>query len=98
MTGFRMWSCWRGGTNLEETGWRWTARCFGARVRGGESARVVTMWLYIGGGVDSASGAMTLSVTANGRPLEPAVYETAGWLRLCGGLRGGDGGGDRAAV
>ncbi|MBS1858365.1 MAG: hypothetical protein JST11_23545 [Acidobacteria bacterium] len=59
----------------EDTGWRWTARVFSARLR---AARTLTMRFYIAGESIRRLGRLTLSATANGRPLEPAVYETPG--------------------
>jgi tRNA (mo5U34)-methyltransferase len=66
--------------DLEDTGWRWTARTFTARVRAAESAqgRVLTMRLYVAEESVRRLKRLTLSAMANGIALEPAVYETAG--------------------
>jgi hypothetical protein len=59
----------------EDTGWRWTERVFAARLHGG---RTLTMRFYIAEESMRRLGRLTLSATANGRALEPAVYDTAG--------------------
>jgi SAM-dependent methyltransferase len=59
----------------EDTGWRWTARTFGARLR---AARTLTMRFYIPEESIRRLGCLTLSAAANGQPLEPAVYEIPG--------------------
>jgi tRNA (mo5U34)-methyltransferase len=66
--------------DLEDTGWRWTARTFTARIEAEESAHapVLTMRLYIAEESMRRLNRLTLSATANGIPLEPAVYETPG--------------------
>jgi tRNA (mo5U34)-methyltransferase len=81
--------------DLEETGWRWTARTFAARVHGAESARprVLTMSLYIAEESVRRLTRLTLSASANGRTLEPAVYETAGlatFVRALDGVAGSE--------
>jgi SAM-dependent methyltransferase len=62
----------------EETGWRWTGREFGVRVRTGTGPRVLTMKLYVAEESVRRLGAVTLHATANGVALAPAVYGTAG--------------------
>jgi SAM-dependent methyltransferase len=59
----------------EETGWRWTRREFSARVRNGTT---LTMKMFVPTESLERLGAMTLSASANGQDLSPAVYETAG--------------------
>ncbi|MDE3167618.1 MAG: hypothetical protein KGN36_17585 [Acidobacteriota bacterium] len=59
----------------EDTGWRWTARRFRARLR---AARTLTMRFYIAEESIRRLGRLTLAASANGVPLEAAVYETAG--------------------
>jgi hypothetical protein len=59
----------------EDTGWRWTERKFAARVRGGKA---LTMRFYIAEESIRRLGRLTLSASANGRPLAPAVYHTPG--------------------
>ena len=60
----------------EETGWRWTRREFAVRIRGSGSA--LTMKIFVPGESLERLGPLTLSATAAGRELEPAVYETPG--------------------
>ena len=76
--------------DLEDTGWRWTARTFTARVRAAESShgRMLTMRLYIAEESVRRLGRLTLSATANGTVLEPAVYETAGLATFVRRLEG----------
>jgi tRNA (mo5U34)-methyltransferase len=64
----------------EETGWRWTERCFTARIccAPGPAARSLTMRLYVAEESIRRLGRLTLSANANGQALEPAVYDTAG--------------------
>jgi SAM-dependent methyltransferase len=62
----------------EETGWRWTGREFGVRVRTGAGRRVLTMKLYVAQESVRRLHAITLHATANGVALPPAVYDTAG--------------------
>jgi tRNA (mo5U34)-methyltransferase len=62
----------------EETGWRWTEREFGVRVRTGAGLRVLTMKLYVSEESVRRLRALTLHATANGVALAPAVYDTAG--------------------
>jgi SAM-dependent methyltransferase len=62
----------------EETGWRWTAREFGVRVRAGAGRRVLTMKLYVAEESVRRLGAITLHATANGVALPPAMYDTPG--------------------
>ena len=62
----------------EETGWRWTGREFGVRVRAGVGRHALTMKLYVAGESVRRLGAITLHATANGVALPPAVYLTAG--------------------
>lgn len=62
----------------EETGWRWTEREFGVRVRGGMGRRVLTMKLYVAEESVRRLSAITLHATVNGVALQPAVYDTAG--------------------
>ena len=62
----------------EETGWRWTGREFGVRVRAGVGRHVLTMKLYVAGESVRRLGAITLHATANGVALPPAVYDTVG--------------------
>ena len=59
----------------EETGWRWTAHEFAVRV---QSGRVLEMHLWVAEESIRQLGAITLSATANGRDLAPAVYDTPG--------------------
>jgi 2-polyprenyl-3-methyl-5-hydroxy-6-metoxy-1,4-benzoquinol methylase len=77
----------------EETGWRWTAREFAARVRACEAgrARVIEMALYIPEESIRRLGAITLSATVNGRELLPAVYDTAGPATYTRSLNGAAG-------
>jgi SAM-dependent methyltransferase len=68
----------------EETGWRWTAREFGVRIRAGRGARALTMKLYLPEESLRRLGPVTLEATVNGHALEPAVFERAGlttWVR-----------------
>jgi len=60
----------------EETGWRWTAREFSARIR--DAGRVLTMNLFVPEESLARLGPLTLSTNAGGSELEPAVYETPG--------------------
>jgi tRNA (mo5U34)-methyltransferase len=68
----------------EETGWRWTAREFSARVPANLAtlARVMTMQLFLAGESIERLGPITLSASVNGRDLPPAVYATAGLQTL----------------
>jgi len=59
----------------EETGWRWTQREFAARVR---RARMLEMQLWLPEESLRRLGAITLRASANGRELEPAVFDTPG--------------------
>jgi tRNA (mo5U34)-methyltransferase len=65
----------RGWHESEDTGWRWTERAFAARVLGGKT---LTMRFYIADESIRRLGRLTLSGTANGRPLAPAVYDAPG--------------------
>ena len=65
----------RGWHELEDTGWRWTERTFSVRLRAG---RTLNVKFYIAEESIRQLGSLTLSATAGGRALEPAVYETAG--------------------
>ena len=65
----------RGWHESEETGWRWTEREFAARLRGG---RTLTMRFYIAEESVRRLGKLTLSATANGQSLAPAVYDVPG--------------------
>ena len=60
----------------EETGWRWTRRDFAVRLRG--HGTTLTMQLFVPAESLQRLGPLTLSATAGGRDLEPAVYETPG--------------------
>ena len=62
----------------EETGWRWTGREFGVRVRAGVGRRVLTMKLYVAEESVRRLGAIALHATVNGVALPPAVYDTVG--------------------
>jgi len=62
----------------EETGWRWTAREFGVRVRSGAGRRVLTMKLYVAEESVRRLSRITLHATANGVALAPAMYDTPG--------------------
>jgi tRNA (mo5U34)-methyltransferase len=62
----------------EETGWRWTRGAFGVRLPAAAGRRVLTMKLWVADESIQRLGPITLSGTANGTPLEPAVYETVG--------------------
>jgi tRNA (mo5U34)-methyltransferase len=62
----------------EETGWRWTAREFGVRVRCGAGRRVLTMKLYVAEESVRRLSTITLQATANGVALAPAVFDTVG--------------------
>jgi len=64
----------------EETGWRWTRREFAVRVRG--EGKALTMKVFVPGESLERLGSLTLSITADGRGLEPAVYETPGLQTL----------------
>jgi tRNA (mo5U34)-methyltransferase len=59
----------------EETGWRWTAREFSARVRNGTT---LTMKIFVPEEWLQRLGPMTLAISAGGQDLIAAVYETAG--------------------
>lgn len=65
----------RGWHESEDTGWRWTERTFAARVRAGKT---LTMRFYIADESIRRLSRLTLSATANQRPLAPAVYDTPG--------------------
>jgi hypothetical protein len=65
----------RGWHESEDTGWRWTEREFAARVLGGKT---LTMRFYIAEESIRRLGRLTLSASANGRPLASAVYDAAG--------------------
>jgi 2-polyprenyl-3-methyl-5-hydroxy-6-metoxy-1,4-benzoquinol methylase len=65
----------RGWHDSEDTGWRWTERVFAARVHGGKT---LTMRFYIAEESIRRLGRLTLSATADGRPLASAVYDTPG--------------------
>jgi tRNA (mo5U34)-methyltransferase len=75
----------------EDTGWRWTERRFSARVSAGSGPgpRVLTMTLYIADESMRRLGRLTLSCTADGRTLEPALYETPGLATFVRTLDGG---------
>jgi tRNA (mo5U34)-methyltransferase len=60
----------------EETGWRWTRREFSVQIRGNGTA--LTMKMFVPDESLERLGPLTLSATAGGRDLEPAVYETPG--------------------
>jgi len=60
----------------EETGWRWTRREFAVRIHGNGAA--LNMNVYVPEELLQRLGPLTLSATAGGRDLEPAVYETPG--------------------
>jgi tRNA (mo5U34)-methyltransferase len=64
----------------EDTGWRWTERRFSARLAAAESSHsgLLTMALYISEDSIRRLQRLTLSAAANGRPLDPAVYDTPG--------------------
>jgi tRNA (mo5U34)-methyltransferase len=59
----------------EETGWRWTAREFGVRVR---SAGVLEMRVWVAEESIRQLGAITLSASANGIELAPSVFDAPG--------------------
>src|SRR5207245_108553 len=76
----------------EETGWRWTEREFSAHVTAGVDA-VLTVRLYVAEESIRRLGRLTLMATANGRDLEPAVYDTAGsatYVRRLEGVGGSE--------
>lgn len=76
----------------EETGWRWTERTFTARVRAsGVRARLLTVTLYVAEESISRLQRLTLSAIANGRALNPAVYETPGLATFVRALVGATG-------
>ena len=62
----------------EDTGWRWTAKEFAVRVRPNGIPRVLEMKLWVAEKSINQLGALTLSATANGRALTPAVFGAAG--------------------
>jgi hypothetical protein len=62
----------------EETGWRWTAREFAARVNAAAGRRVLTMKLYVSDESVARLGALTLHARAGGEALLPAVFDAAG--------------------
>ncbi|HJZ96201.1 MAG TPA: methyltransferase domain-containing protein [Candidatus Solibacter sp.] len=62
----------------EDTGWRWTAKEFGVRVRPNGIPRVLEMKVWVAEKSIAQLGVLTLSATANGRALTPAVFGTAG--------------------
>ena len=64
----------------EETGWRWTRREFAVRIRSCGTA--LTMKTFFPKESLQRLGALTLSVSVNGRDLVPAVFETAGHQTL----------------
>jgi tRNA (mo5U34)-methyltransferase len=70
----------------EETGWRWTKREFAVLVRGNGTA--LTMKVYVPEESLQRLGPLTLSTTAGGSELEPAVYETPGLHTLVRHLDG----------
>jgi hypothetical protein len=59
----------------EETGWRWTAREFGVRVR---AAGVLEMRVWVAEQSIRQLGAITLSASVNGIELAPAVFDAPG--------------------
>ena len=69
----------------EETGWRWTAREFAVRVRG---ARMIEMQLWVAEESVRRLGPITLRSWADGRELEPAVYDTPGLAMYSRALQG----------
>jgi len=67
----------------EETGWRWTRREFAVQIRGiGKALNMTgtafTMKIYVPEESLQRLGPLTLSSSAGGRELEPAIYETPG--------------------
>jgi SAM-dependent methyltransferase len=70
----------------EETGWRWTRREFAVQIRGTGTA--LTMQVYVSAELLQRLGPLTLSTTAGGRDLEPAVYERPGQHTLVRRLEG----------
>ncbi len=78
----------KGWHESEDTGWRWTERVFAARVCPGGAARTLTMRLYVAEETIRRLGRITLSATADGKALEPAVYETPGLATYVRELQG----------
>ncbi|MEO8595328.1 MAG: methyltransferase domain-containing protein [Candidatus Solibacter sp.] len=62
----------------EETGWRWTAREFAARVPAAGGRRVLTVKLYVADDSIARLGALTLQAEAGGERLLPAVFDAPG--------------------
>jgi hypothetical protein len=66
----------------EGTGWRWTAREFSFRIRGGAGARArtrtVAMELFLPDELFAASAAVVLRGSVNGCELEPAEFRRGG--------------------
>jgi len=62
----------------EETGWRWTAREFAARVKAAGGRRVLTMKIYVPEESVVRLGVLTLHATVGGEALLPAVYDAPG--------------------
>lgn len=73
----------------EETGWRWTKREFAVRIRGNGTA--LTMKMFIPAESLERLGPLTLTASAGGRDLEPAVYATPGLNALVRHLDAPDG-------
>jgi tRNA (mo5U34)-methyltransferase len=73
----------------EETGWRWTRREFAVLIRGTRgSGSALTMKIFVPEESLERLGPLTLSTTAGGSELEPAVYETPGLHTLVRHLDG----------
>ena len=62
----------------EETGWRWTARDFRARLQAAPGRRTLTLNLYLPPDSLHHLGPITLHATVNGAPLLPAVFASPG--------------------
>jgi tRNA (mo5U34)-methyltransferase len=72
----------------EETGWRWTARAFSARLaaNGAARERVLHMQVYVA----PELAPLTLSISGNGVPLAPAVFAAPGLHSITRSLASGN--------
>jgi hypothetical protein len=73
----------------EETGWRWTAREFAARVRSNGGRRMLEMKVWVAEESIRQFGQLTLCASVNGLELEPAVFATPGLAAFTRRLEGG---------
>jgi SAM-dependent methyltransferase len=71
----------------EETGWRWTAREFGVRLR---TAGMIEMRVWIAEESIRQLGTMTLSICVNGAEIAPAVFDKPGLVTFNRRIESGD--------